>query len=585
MVDLKAKPFYLDDAGVKWVKDTINSMSLEQKIGQLFVNLCPTRSAEYLKRVYDNTKAGGVRYNPACGSDILEQNAVLQKNAKIPFLIACNAEGGGDGVCTDGTPAGFPVKIGATGSAKYAYELGKICGTEAEACGCNWIFSPIVDIHKNWRNPIISKRCFGNDAEKVLEFSREYLRGVKENSNCACAMKHFPGDGVDERDQHLSRSVNSLSVEEWDNTYGKVYAGMIESGVESVMAGHIMLPAYSKMLNPELKDEDILPATLSKEIMQGLLRDKLGFNGVIVTDASHMVGLTCEMKRSQTVPACIAAGCDMFLFYNDFEEDFGYMMEGYRSGVITDKRLNDALLRILGLKAKLGLTRPFDVDRSKLLVVGCAEHLKTAEEIAEKSITLVKNKQDVFPVIPQKYKRILIVPVKALSGPNMFGLVGGAPKKSPAEKLCDMLVAEGFKVEIFESPFERISKLSPDKRSGEMNIYFAAKTPVADFVGKYDLVITLSNVASYGQTVERVSWSMSKGGGEIPWYVNELPVIVVSLASPFMLVDVPQAKTYINAYADNDITLHALVNKLTGKTEFSGVDPVDSFCGMWDTKF
>lgn len=584
MVDLTQKPFYLDGEEINQINKLITQMSLDEKIGQLFINLGASRNEEYLKSIVSNYHIGGARYNPGPGKDILKQNQIMQKNSKIPLLIACNAEGGGNGACVDGTAVGMPTKIGATNDSQYAYELGKICGREAQAIGCNWIFSPIVDINMNWRNPIVSKRCFSSNAEKVLEFGKQYLRGVKVNSNCICAMKHFPGDGVDERDQHLSRSVNSLTAEEWDNSFGKVYSGMIDAGIQSVMVGHIMLPEYSKKLNPSLKDDQVLPATLSKELLTDLLRGILGFNGLIVTDATHMVGLTCEMKRSEVLPASIAAGCDMILFFNDMDEDFAYVKEGYLSGVITEQRLNDALLRILGTKWSMGLKTSFEVDASKIFDVGCEQHRLIAEQIAEKSITLVKHKQDIFPITSNKYKRILIVPVKGLSGANLFTVLGDNSKKTAAEKLKEKLIKEGFEVEIFESPFERMSKLPPEQRRGEINVYFAAKTAVGDFVSKYDLVITLLNVASYGQTVERVSWSMSKGGGEIPWYVNELPVLVVSLGNPFGLVDVPQAKNYINAYDDSDCTLNALVNKLLGRTKFEGVDPVDAFCGKWDTR-
>ena len=148
------------------------------------------------------------------------------------------------------------------------------------------------------------------------------------------AAKHWPGDGIDERDQHLSFSVNSLSTEEWDQTFGKVYKGLIDAGLPSIMAGHIHLPAYQRHFNPGVKDEELLPATLSKEITTDLLRGKLGFNGVVVTDASHMLGLTGAMKRSELLPTSIAAGCDLFLFFNDPDEDFASMMEGYKKELL-----------------------------------------------------------------------------------------------------------------------------------------------------------------------------------------------------------------------------------------------------------
>ena len=123
--------------------------------------------------------------------------------------------------------------------------------------------------------------------------------------------------------------VNTMECDEWDSTFGHVYKEMIDSGIQSIMAGHIALPEYSRKLRPGIKDEDIMPATLAPELITDLLRGKLGFNGLVLTDASHMAGMTAAMPRSQQVPGAIAAGCDMFLFFNDIEEDFGYMMDGY----------------------------------------------------------------------------------------------------------------------------------------------------------------------------------------------------------------------------------------------------------------
>ena len=228
MVNLKAKPFNLDDQGVKWVQDTIANMTIEEKIGQLFVNMGASRDEEYLKGMLDKYHIGAVRYNPATAEQVYDQNKILQENSKIPLLIAANTEAGGNGACVDGTYVGHQVKIGATNDPKYAYEMGRVSGEEAAAIGCNWSFAPVVDIDMNWRNPIISNRCYSNKAEQVLEYSLEYMRGIMERG-IAPAAKHFPGDGVDERDHHLSFAPNTLSVEEWDNTFGKVYGGLIEA--------------------------------------------------------------------------------------------------------------------------------------------------------------------------------------------------------------------------------------------------------------------------------------------------------------------------------------------------------------------
>lgn len=278
MVDLKALPFELDDEGVAWVEQTLASMSLDEKIGQLFINMGSSRDPEYLTSVLDSYHIAGVRYQKAPAPEIWEQNRCLQDNSKIPLLIAANTEAGGNGAADDGTYVGHEIKIAATGDAKYAYEMGRISGVEAAAIGCNWSFAPIVDLNNNWRNPIISVRTWGQDPDMVLEMSQAYMKGIME-SGIMPAAKHWPGDGIDERDQHLSSAPNWLSTDEWDATFGKVYKGLIHAGLPSMMAGHIALPSYQKKFNPEMTDEDILPATLSKEITTDLLRGQLGFNG------------------------------------------------------------------------------------------------------------------------------------------------------------------------------------------------------------------------------------------------------------------------------------------------------------------
>lgn len=586
-VDLRKKPYFLEDEDIKWVEDTIAGMTTEEKIGQLFVNMGSERSEEYLKDVLEKYKIGAVRYNPGTAKEVHEQNRILQENAKIPLLIAANTEAGGNGACTDGTEIGQEVKIGATDDPKYAYEMGRVSGIEAAAVGCNWSFAPITDINRNWRNPIISARSFGDDPDRVLEMSKAYMKGFME-SNMVCAMKHFPGDGIDERDQHLSNSVNTYSTEEWDETFGKVYAGMIEAGVHTVMAGHIMLPSYQKYFHPTMEMDQMLPATLSKELINDLLKGKLGFNGMVVTDASHMVAMTSAMKRSKMLPTAIAAGCDMFLFFNDPEEDFGYMMEGYEQGIITEERLEDALRRILGIKAYLGLHKKKKEEivppAEGLSVIGSEEFHKIAREVSEKAITLVKNiGKSPLPISTQKQKRILLVPQET-ANPFAF-MMGGKGKKKPVEYLKERLEQEGFQVTIYESMMDKILN-APEEEAGQMmmNMY-AGKAPIRSITDNYDLIIQLAEITNLFGVTQRINWKMSKGTPDIPWYVHEVPTIFVSIASPFHLADVPQIKTYINCYDKNEHTLDALVEKLMGRSEFTGKDPVDSFCGMMDTRY
>ena len=332
-VNMRAKPYYLDDEAVQWVEDTIASMSLEEKIGQLFFNMGSSRTEEYLKMTVDKYHIGGIRYNPGTAAEVHEQNRILQENSKIPLIIACNTENGGNGACSNGTMIGAQTKIGATGDSKYAKALGKMANEEAAAIGCNMAFAPVCDVHYNWENteiyynwhnPVVGLRTYGNDPQRVMEMTQAYMEGAHEVPGFCCAAKHFPGDGLDDRDQHVANSVNTFSCEEWDATFGKIYANLIDNGpvavcsrsrahgLEAIMAGHIMLPSYTRAMNPDIKDDDIMPATLSKELLTDLLKGKMGFNGMVLTDASHMVGLTCRMKRSDMIPAAIAAGCHQY---------------------------------------------------------------------------------------------------------------------------------------------------------------------------------------------------------------------------------------------------------------------------------
>ena len=586
MVDLRAKPYYLNDEDIKWVKGTISNMTAEEKVGQLFFQLTAGIDEAYLKELMDKYHLGGCRYNNMPGIAVQNQNRILQKYAKVPVFIACNTENGGAGACSDGTYIGSQIKIGATRKVEHAYNLGKYANIEAKALGCNMAFAPVADIHYNWENTEIVQRSYGNDPERVAVMSNAYLDGAHSIGGFACAAKHFPGNGHDFRDAHISNNVNIFNEKEYMETFGHVYKSLIDNDLDAIMGGHIMMPNYMKEINPSIKDEEMLPATLCKEIMTGLLRDKLGFNGMVVTDASHMVAMTNRMTRKEMLPLSINAGCDMFLFFNDPEEDFNTMLDAYNNGVISEERMEEALTRILGLKAHMGLHKATQEELvpspEALSVIGCEEHKAAAEAISHDCITLVKSKEEgVLPLSVEKHKRIMIVHVKGAATPMDFliqAMMGGS-KKSPAEELRDRLNELGFEAFIYVSPLEVMKQQMAKGEKPSLNLYFAGKNAISEFVSKQDAVITLFDVMS-----GRPSFGMSKGGGEIPWYVFELPVVGVSVNAPTMLADVPQLRTYINAYDSKPSTMDALVNVLVGKEEFKGQDPIDSYCGLFDTR-
>ncbi len=589
MVNLKAKPYHLSDADIAWVENTIAGMSAEEKVGQLFWQLTAGTSEEYLQELMEKYHLGGCRYNAMPGQMVLNQNRTLQKYAKVPVFIACNPEQGGNGVCPDGTFVSSQVKIGATGKTEYAQAMGRISGAQIKATGCNMAFAPVVDITYNWECEEVLSRAYGNDPKLVADMGKAFMDGLHETDGVYCCAKHFPGNGQDYRDAHVSNNVNHFGHDDWMAPYGHVYKTLIDNGLDAIMGGHILMPNYMAELDPEINADTIMPATLCKEIMTDLLRDELGFNGMVVTDASHMVGMTNRMKRKDMLPAAINAGCDMFLFFNDPEEDYNWMLDAYRSGVISEERMVEALTRILGLKAAKGMHKKSQeelcgTDEELVAALQNPEYKTVAPAISKDCLTLVKYKDEgVLPLDPNKTKRVMIVHVKGVPNPLMAlaaaAMGFGAGKKTPAEKLRDRLIDKGFEAHIYVSPIEKMQKMIAAGEKPSLNLYFAGKNAIADFTAENDLVITLLDVAN-----GHPSFGLSKGGGEIPWYVHEMPVVGISVNKPTMLADVPMLRTYINTYDSNDDTMDALVEALLeGPEAFKGVDPIDSYCGMFDT--
>ena len=347
MIDLKANPFYLNDEQVKWVEDTLTAMTLEEKAGQVFCPMGFTDDPGALRHMVCDIGVGGMMYRMGPAGYIQNTHRTIQSFAKIPLLLAANTEAGGNGLALEGTGFGAPMAVAATGDPENGYRMGYVSCAEGAALGLNWSFAPIVDIDKDFHNPITNTRTFGSDADQVIAFAGRYMDGADEN-DVAVAIKHFPGDGVDERDQHILTSINALSREEWMKSYGKVYQTLIDKGAKTVMVGHIAQPAWVKKLKPDAtRKEQLLPASLSKPLLTGLLRETLGFNGLISTDATPMVGFTSAMRRCDAIPAVIAAGADMILFNKSLDEDYGFLLEGLRTGKLTEQRLDEAVTRIL----------------------------------------------------------------------------------------------------------------------------------------------------------------------------------------------------------------------------------------------
>ncbi len=551
VIDLKAKPFCLSEAREKWVYDTLASMTPEEKVGQLFCPISMSSDENYLRFQLLRYHVGGLLFKTSPSKEVRRALEFMQSASRIPLLCAANLEFGSTGYLEDGTFFGQQMGIGAADDPVHAYRMGYVSCREAAATGCNFAFAPVSDLDLNWRNPIINVRSYGRDARKVLEMCRAYKRGADEN-NVAISVKHFPGDGVDEVDQHLLVSVNTMPIEEWEETYGRIYRGLIADGAMSFMIGHIDHPGWRHALNADLPEETV-PATLSRELMTGLLREHLGFNGLIITDATPMVGYNCSMKHADAVPTTIAAGADMFLFNKDLAEDYEYMMDGIRRGLLTWDRVDEAVTRILAMKAALGLNEKRIPDESAMECIGCRQHHAWARELADAAITLVKDTEGNLPLDPRKTRRLLLE------------VLGGCPSEGRiAAYMREKLTKEGFEVTLYQ----------PED-------FATYKFGVRPFTDAYDAVLYLGNVENASnKTTNRINWFTFWGhGNNVPWFVHEVPTVFCSLANPYHLVDVPMIRTYINCYSNNNETLDALVEKLMGRSPFRGVSPTDPFCG------
>ena len=561
MADLRLKPFYLDDEGISWVHTTLAGMSPDEKVGQLFCVTVYNADEAELDRFYKVLKPGAFMYRALPADMAVRFGNLLRNKADIPILVAANLEKGGNGIIEEGTLVGSHMEVAATGEVTAAEKMALVCAEEGKAVGANWAFAPVIDIDFNFRNPITNTRTFGSDPDRVMRMGLAYMKTVQDHG-LAATIKHFPGDGVDERDQHLVTSVNTMSCEDWDATYGAVYKACIDAGAMTCMTGHIILPTWTKRINPNIADKDMLPCSLSKELMVGLLREKLGFNGLIITDATTMAGYTMAMSRKDAVPHSIAAGADMFLFTRNLEEDYGFMLDGVKNNVITPERLDDAVTCILGLKAALGLHKgqnPLSVERANS-VVGCALHKQWAKECADKAITLVKEQKGVLPISPKKYKKILFYPLESAGG--FFAV------KEACHKVAEKMRALGFRVDIFK-PSQGMEGFT-DKTSS--------------VIGEYDLILYVANLTTKSnQTTVRIEWAQPMGAN-CGHYINDVPTIFISLENPYHLLDFPRAKTFINCYSNNDSVIESLIEKLMGKSKFTGISPVDPFCGKWDAR-
>ncbi|HFU4518760.1 TPA: glycoside hydrolase family 3 protein [Streptococcus suis] len=560
MIDLSKQPYNLKPEQVAFVKQTVANLSIEEKIGQLFFVIGQDNN---LQEFINKYKPGGMMYRPGHAEDIKRQISEIQNISKVPLFFAANLESGGNGIITEGTWIGNPLQIAATNDTEAAYQLGKVASYEANQVGCNMSFSPIVDIDYNFKNPITNTRTFGSDPYRVLKMAQEQAKGLSEN-NVIPVIKHFPGDGVDDRDQHLLSTINSLSAEDWSNSYGKIYKAMIDDGIPSIMIGHIYQPAWERKINPEISDTDLRPASASKLLIDGLLRKELGFNGLAITDATAMVGYNVILPRHELLPATINAGIDMILFNKNIDEDYEAIARAVQTGIISQERLDEAVTRIIATKVSQNL---LTLENSLGFAIPDRLELKTDEhgvittKIAKKSITLVKDREGLLPLSPVKTPRIRLI---VLGDSDEGGFKEGGKVGNLFESGLKKL---GFEVTLFQMDFHEIFQEG-----------------IEDLESKFDLAFYVANIeTASNQTTTRLNW-IQLMAANAPWFAKSIPTIFVSTANPYHLYDVPFLSTFINAYTGNPETVNAVLKKISGQEVFEGISPIDPFCGDFVAK-
>ncbi len=416
-----------DDAQEGWVESTLAAMTLEEKVGQLFMTHAygTTADTQAPADVAANQKLYGVdnaeqlieRYQPGgiiyfawtnsvknpqqiAGLSNGIQDAALAQPHGIPSLVGIDQEGGI--VARIGAPATqLPgnMALGAGRSARDARDAAAVNGEELAAMGINWNFAPVADVNVNPANPVIGVRSFGENPRLAATMTAAQTRGYL-SAGVAGAAKHFPGHGDTATDSHTGLPVVDHTREEWERLDRPPFEAAIAAGVPAIMTAHISVPAL---------DPSGDPATLSEPIMTGILREELGYDGVVITDALDMAGASATYGNDRVPVLALKAGVDMLLMPPEFEVAHAAVLEAVATGELTEERIDTSVRRILTLKQDLGIVEDPYVDPALVgASVGTAAHLATVQEITDRTTTLVRNHRDLLPLDPTDGDDVLV---------------------------------------------------------------------------------------------------------------------------------------------------------------------------------
>lgn len=529
-----------------WVKETLESLTLEEKAAQLvFVwtegSYMAEGSASWqnLERLASRKKLGGFIFSIGDVYEYAVQINKLQALADVPLLIAADFEYGAGMRIRKATTFPRAMALGATRNPEYAYEMGRATAREARALGVHQNYAPVSDVNNNPENPVINTRSFGDNPDLVASMARAFIRGSQEEGVIA-TVKHFPGHGDTHLDTHLALPVLPFSRARFDSLELPPFQQAIDEGVLSVMVAHISIPAFDTVAG--------IPATVSPTISTGLLREQMGFKGLIVTDAMVMEGVAAKYHPGESAVLAIRAGADLVLMPPDADVAVEALVSAVKRGAISLQRLDESVRRVLTLKQWTGIAenRFVDVDRVAE-VVASPDHQQLATEIARKSITVLGNKSG-------------ILPVTRIEGKTIVDLV--------LSDQDDPLSGRAFHGELV-------------KRLGSLDeIVLIPRNDSLDYASALDSLMKADVVVAQLHFYTR-SGEMT---GFVPSQVSRLldtlqargkPVIGISFGNPYIVMGFPGIDTYVCAYSGAPVVLSAVAEVIFGEEPASGKLPVD----------
>jgi beta-N-acetylhexosaminidase len=558
---------------LKWADAELKKMSLDEKIGQLisigvnatFLNRESDAYKAIRRQVEENHVGGIILFGSPVYESVVLVNR-MQHYARRPLLISADLERGAGMRLWDTTDFGWIMATGATGNPDYARRMGEITAMEARALGIQQILAPVVDVNNNAANPVINVRSYGEDPVEVGRYAAAFVKGAQDKGVIATA-KHFPGHGNTATDSHRGLPGLDFSLAQLNSLELVPFRASVDAGVGSVMVGHIGVPKIDSTpltalppkadKKPSYADKEIIvenatmPATLSPALT-GLLRRDLNFEGMIVTDAMDMSGLTIYFKQDEAAVRAILAGADMLLKPEGADATIPMrgLREAVREGRITEKRIEESARRILAAKYDLGLVKqritPIDdIDR----VVSSREALQLAREIAEHAVTLVRNDAKLLPLNNLREDARIF----------NLAITNGDDRNVIAAPFVSALTRGG----------KRLETVVLDERSSDAEVQKALERAQGA-----DLVIA----SLYGRV--RTGQSSSIGLPE-PGVraLNQLlsrdaPILGISFGNPYLLQNFPTMKTYLVAYGDMPALQQAVARALLGEIDITGRLPI-----------